>query len=203
MILHYIKIAIRNLSKQKILAFINVFGLSVGIACFSLFLLYAINEFSYDRFHAQGQDIYRVIQWHSGDKDREPGGDASSNTPVGPAMKAEMPGVEDFVRFKSGWGENFIRVDNQVSRSHISFADAHLLKVFSFNLIAGNEDNALKDPHSLVLTRDKALQLFGTTDVVGKRIDIKMDDHQDQFEGFIVGGVVENIPDNSTIQFGM
>ena len=203
MILHYIKIAIRNLSKQKTLAFINVFGLSVGIACFSLFLLYVINEFSYDRFHVQGEDIYRVIQWYSGDKDREPGGDASSNTPVGPAMKAEMPGVEDFVRFQSGWGEHFIRVDNQVSRSPVSFADAHILKVFSFKLIEGNADEALKDPHRLVLTKDKAIQLFGKTDVVGKRIDIKMDDRTDQYEGFIVGGVVENIPVNSTIQFGM
>ena len=201
MILHYIKIALRNLSKQKILAFINVFGLSVGIACFSLFLLYAVNEFNYDRFHKNGQDIYRVIQWYSGDKDREPGGEASSNTPVGPAMKAEIPGVEDFVRFQSGWGEHFVKTNNQVSRSPMAFADPQLLNIFSFKLIAGNADVALKDPHSLILTREKALQLFGKTDVVGRRIDIKMDDHQDQFEGFVVGGVVENIPVNSTIQF--
>jgi putative ABC transport system permease protein len=203
MIPHYIKIAIRNLSKQKILAFINVFGLSVGIACFSLFLLYAINEFSYDRFHKNGQDIYRVVQWFSGDKDREPGGEASSNTPVGPAMKAEIPGVEDFARFQSGWGEHFVKIDNRVNRSPLSFADAQILKIFSFKLIAGNANEALKDPHSLVLTREKAMQLFGKTNVVGKRIDIKMDDHSDPFEGFTVGAVVENIPVNSTIQFEM
>lgn len=203
MILHYIKIALRNLSRQKILAFINVFGLSVGIACFSLFLLYVVNEFSYDRFHKNGNDIYRVIDWSAGDKDREPGGDASSYTPLGPAMKQDLPDIENFVRFQEGWGEHFVKVDNKVSRSSVSFADPQLLNVFSFKLIAGNAAYALKDRHSLILTRDKAVQLFGGTDIVGKRVDIKMDDQQDQFEAFKVGGVVENIPTTSTIQFGI
>jgi putative ABC transport system permease protein len=201
MILHYIKIALRNLSRQKILALINVFGLSAGIACFSLFLLYAVNEFSYDGFHKSGKDIYRVINWYAGDKDREPGGDASSFTPLGPAMKQDLPDIENYVRFQGGWGEHFVRVDNKVSRLQVSFADPQLLKVFSFKLIAGNAANALNDPHSLILTREKAIQLFGSTDIVGKRVDIKMDDQQDQFEAFKVGAVVENIPTNSSLQF--
>ncbi len=203
MILHYIKIALRNLSRQKILALINVFGLSVGIACFSLFLLYAVNEFSYDGFHKNGKDIYRVINWYAGDKDHGPGGDASSFTPLGPAMKQDLPDIENYVRFQGGWGEHFFRVDNKVSRSHVSFADPQLLKVFSFKLIAGNAANALNDPHSLILTREKAIQLFGSTDIVGKRVDIKMDDQQDQFDAFKVGGVVENIPTNSSIRFDL
>jgi putative ABC transport system permease protein len=201
MILHYIKIALRNLSKQKILTFINVFGLSVGIACFSLFLLYTVNEFSYDQFHKNGKDIYRVVNWNAGDKDHEPGGDASSNTPVGPAMKQDLPAVENFVRFQSGWGEHFVKVDNKVSRQPVSFADPQILTVFSFKLIEGSATEALKDPHSIVLTREKAMQLFGSTNIIGKRIDIKMNDEQEQFEGFKVGGVVENIPKTSTIQF--
>jgi putative ABC transport system permease protein len=204
MISHYIKIALRNLSKQKVLAFINVFGLSVGIACFSLFLLYALNEFSYDQFHKNGADIYRVVQWFAGDKNRGPGGDASSNTPTGPAMKQDLPGVENFVRLQDGWGEHFVKVDDKITRQAVSFADPQILKVFSFGLIAGNPDDALKDPHNVVLTRDKAMQLFGTTDnIIGRRIDIKMNDQQDQFEGFRVGGVVENIPKTSSIQFGL
>ncbi|HTB24740.1 MAG TPA: ABC transporter permease [Puia sp.] len=201
MILHYIKIALRNLSKQKVLTFINVFGLSVGIACFSLFLLYTVNEFSYDQFHKNGKNIYRVVNWNAGDKDHEPGGDASSNTPVGPAMKQDLPAVENFVRFQSGWGEHFVKVDNKVSRQPVSFADPQMLTVFSFKLIEGSASEALKDPHNVVLTREKAMQLFGSTNIIGKRIDIKMNDHQEQFEGFKVGGVVENIPRTSTIQF--
>jgi putative ABC transport system permease protein len=202
MILHYIKIALRNLSRQRILAFINVFGLSVGIACFSLFLLYAVNEFSYDQFHKHGNDIYRVIDWSAGDKDHEPGGEASSYTPVGPAMKQDLPDIENFVRFSSG-AEHFVKSNNKVSRSRVSFADPQLLNVFSFKLIAGNVADALKDPHHIILTRNKALQLFGNTDAVGKRVDIKMDEEHDQFEAFTVVGVSENIPTTSTIQFDM
>ena len=200
MLLHYIKVALRNLSKQKILALINIFGLSAGIACFSLFLLYAINEFSYDRFHQNGAQIYRVIDWFSGDKDRGPGGDASSYTPLGPAMKQDLPDVLNFVRFQGG-RELFVKVNNKVARIQVSFADPQLLKVFTFKLIRGNPDYALKDLQSVVLTRAKAMQLFGNIDVVGKRVDVKMDDHQEQFEGFTVGGVVEDIPSTSSIQF--
>jgi putative ABC transport system permease protein len=203
MILHYIKIALRNLSRQKVLSFINVFGLSVGIACFSLFLLYSVNELSYDRFHKNGNEIYRVIGWFSGNKDREPGGDASSYTPLGPAMKKDLPGIENYTRFQEGWGEHFVKVDGKVTRSSMSFADPQFPNIFSFNFIAGKPAYALKNIHDVILTRDKAIQLFGATDVVGKAIEIKMNDQQDQFEVFRVGGVVENIPATSSIQFNI
>jgi len=200
MILHYFKIAIRNLAKQKILAFINVFGLSVGIACFSLFLLYAVNEFSYDRFHKNADHIFRVAQWWTGNKDRGPSGDASVYTPLGPAMKQDFPDVENFVRFQSVWDEKFVRVDNKVSRIKISFADPQILNVFSFKLISGNAGDALKEPHNIVLTREKAMQLFGQADVTGRIVEIKMNE---QFESFRVSAVAENIPTNSSIQFDL
>src|ERR1044072_5110525 len=73
MIKHYIKIAIRNLAQQKVLTGINIFGLSIGIACFSLFLLYTVHEFSYDRFHKNAGRIFRVVEWWQGG-DRTPGG---------------------------------------------------------------------------------------------------------------------------------
>ncbi len=203
MILHYIKIALRNLSRQKVLSFINVFGLSVGIACFSLFLLYSINELSYDRFHKNGHEIYRVIGWFSGNKDREPGGDASSYTPLGPAMKKDLPGIDNYTRFQEGWGEHFVKVDNKITRSSMSFADSQFPNIFSFNFIAGKPEYALKNIHDVILTRDKALQLFGATNVVGKAIEIKMNDQQDRFDVFRVGGVVENIPTTSSIQFNI
>ncbi|MBS1596924.1 MAG: ABC transporter permease [Bacteroidetes bacterium] len=197
MILHYLKIAIRNLAKQKILAFINVFGLSVGIACFSLFLLYAVNEFSYDRFHENADHIFRVAQWWSGNKDRGPSGDASVSTPLAPALKHDFPDVENFVRINDG-PERFVRVNNKISRVQVSFADQQIFKVFSFKLIEGDKDNALKGVQNVVITRDKAQQVFGTTDAVGKLIDIKMDD---KFVSFKVGAVAENIPTNSSIKF--
>jgi putative ABC transport system permease protein len=91
MIKNYFKIAIRNLLKQRGLAFINIFGLSAGLACFCLFMLYAINEFSYDRFHKNEKNIYRVFDLRSSDGN-EAKGSVSMPMPLGPALKKDLPG---------------------------------------------------------------------------------------------------------------
>ncbi len=195
MIRHYIKIAIRNLARQKALALINILGLSIGLACFSLFLLYTVNEFSFDRFHANASRIYRVYDWWAY-SDRE-GSEPSSATPLGPAMKQDLSDVADFVRINSS-GKRLIRVGNRIQRIDVSFADPQLFSVFTFPLIEGNESTALESPNHIVLTREKAIQLFGETDVVGKTVEIRTGD---QFEAFEVGAVAENIPVNSSIRF--
>jgi putative ABC transport system permease protein len=198
MIKNYLKIAIRSLTKQKGLSFINVFGLSVGLACFTLFLLYAVNEFSFDRFHKNAKDIYRVYL-HTGPLHGQEARNSSYlPIPLGPAMKQDFPEVEKFVRIKDSRVPNFISVDNKVSRSLVSFADPQFLSVFSFKTLYGDAVNALNDPGHIVLTKDKAIQLFGEANVVGKTISIKMDN---SFEPFIVAAVSDNIPSNSTIQF--
>src|SRR4028118_378791 len=98
MIKHYVKVALRNLVKQKGLSFINIIGLSIGLACFILFMLFGINEFSYDRFHKNAAHIYRVCEWVQGMPDREPGGEAFGGTPIGPALKADFADVKEYVR---------------------------------------------------------------------------------------------------------
>ena len=195
MIKHNIKIALRNLGRQKLLALINISGLSIGIACFSLFLLYTVNELSFDRSHTNSSSIFRVYSWWAY-SDRQ-GSEPASSTPLGPAMKQDLSDVKAFVRFKEA-GEKFVRVGDRIHRIKISFADSQLLTVFTFPLIAGNSSSALSEPNKIVLTRDKALQLFGEVNVVGKGLEIKTGDI---FEPYIVGGVAENIPVNSTIQF--
>jgi len=85
MIKHYFNIAVRNLFKQKALSFINVFGLSVGLACFILFLLFAVNEFSFDRFHKNADNIYRVYRWTIAMNGQQPEGDPYLPAPLGPA----------------------------------------------------------------------------------------------------------------------
>src|SRR5215510_2936739 len=109
MIKHYFKIALRNLGRQKVLSFINISGLSIGLACFALFLLYAVNEFSFDRFHANGKNIYRVYRWTDGMNGEEPEGDVYLPSPLGPAMKAEFPDVSNYARIRDGWGQSFVR----------------------------------------------------------------------------------------------
>lgn len=200
MIRHYFKIAIRNLQRQKALSFINIAGLSIGIACFSLFLLYAVNEFSYDRFHKNASAIYRVCSWWDF-KGKEPrsGIEPASVTPLGPSMKQDFPDVEDFVRVKL-LSDDLIKTNNQVSSAKVSFADPQFFSIFTFPLLHGNPATALQYPNNIVLTKQKAEELFGETNVIGRRIDIK---RGEKYTPFIISAVAENIPVNSSIQFEM
>ncbi|MEO6673305.1 MAG: ABC transporter permease [Ginsengibacter sp.] len=196
---NYFKIAFRNLIQQKSLAVINIAGLSIGLACFMLFLLFAVNQLSFDRFHKKAANIYRAVEWYQGFPGREPGGEAYGGTPLGPAMKQDFADVENYVRIQAGFDDNLVKVNNKISRSRVSFADPQLFSVFSFKIIEGNA-NALKDQRKVILTRQKALQLFGKTNIVGQRIDIKL---EDAFQPFIVGAVTEDVPLNSSIQFNI
>ncbi len=195
MFFHYIKIAWRNLVRHRVLTFINVSGLSVGLACFSLFLLYAVHELSYDRFHEQAASLHRVYDWwdYEGRSGREP----SAITPLGPALKSDLADVEDFVRIQGGF-EHLVRAGNQVNRIRVSFADPQFFSLFTFPLQEGDAATALADRHSIVLTEARALQLFGKTDIVGETVEIQ---NNGIYEPFVVGGVANDIPTNSTITF--
>ena len=198
MIKSYLKIALRNLTNQKGLAFINIFGLSVGIACFSLFVLYSVNEFSFDCFHKNGNNIYRVYQWTAAKGEEPAAGKAYHPMPLGAAMKQELPGVKEYVRLREARGESFIKANNQVDREEVSFADPLFFSVFSFKLKSGDPAKALEDLHSVVLTEKTAKKIFGETDPVGKTIEIKT---EDKFVPFTVTAIAENPPSNSSIQF--
>ncbi|HEY2721415.1 MAG TPA: ABC transporter permease [Chitinophagaceae bacterium] len=197
---NYFKTAIRNLARQKVPAIINVCGLSAGIACFSLFMLYAVNEFNYDNFHSNGANIYRVYLWHKAKGSEDAHGDSYHPMPLAPAMKQDLPGVENYVRLREARGESFIKTDSKVARGEISFADPSFFSVFSFRLKSGSPATALKDLHSIVLTEATAENLFGKTNPVGKIIEIKTDD---RFEPFTVTAIAANPPSNSSIQFKM
>jgi len=196
MLKHFFKIAIRNLVRQKGLAFINVFGLSVGLACFTLFLLYAVNEFSFDRFHKNAKDIYRVYLHVDPMRGREAKEGTYSPVPLGPALKQDFPEIENYVRIQDAWTGDFVRADNKVSRVKVSYADPQFFSVFSFKLLYGNS-TALNNPGNIVLTKEIALQLFGEANAIGKMVEIKT---EDKFEPFTVSAVADNIPSNSTIR---
>ena len=198
MIKHYFKIALRNLRRQKVLAFINILGLSVGLACFSLFLLYTVNEFSFDRFHKNGRNIYRVYRWTEAMQDEKASGDIYLPMPLGPALKQDVPDVENFVRIQESWGESYIKAADKVSRMSISYADPKIFSVFSFKLLYGSTNMALQDLHSMVLTEKTARKLFGSIDVIGETIQVK---ENDNYIPFVVSAVAADIPSNSTVQF--
>jgi putative ABC transport system permease protein len=197
MLRHYFTIAVRILERQKLSAFINVLGLSIGLACFSLFLLYGVNEFSYDRFHADQNRIYRVYDWWR--YTERQGAEPSGNTPIGPAMKSDIADVEDFVRVMGG-GENIVRIDGKLLSARLTFADPQILSVFTFPLIEGDAKNALSDPNNIVLTQSIATRLFGDADPIGKQLEIR---ENDEFKPFIVTAIADDVPVNSSIRFEM
>src|SRR5687768_12889532 len=195
MILQHATIAFRIFERQKLSAFINVMGLSIGFACFSLFLLYAVHELSYDGFHANGQNIYRVYDWWK--FPGRVGAEPSSATPIGPAMKSDLADVQNFVRIQGG-GERLVRIDGKLLSSTITFADPQIFSVFTFPLIVGKGNQALEDPNSVVITRSKAMQLFGETNIIGKQLEIR---DGEEYQAFTVTGVAEDLPPNSSIKF--
>jgi putative ABC transport system permease protein len=195
---HHFRIAIRHLARQKVLSVINISGLSLGLACFSLILLFAVNEFSYDNWHQKAARIYRVSETYlRGDGQQE--GDAGGNMPLGPAMRQDFPDVEEAVRI-NGPDKKLIKGDNGSMWLSMSFADPGFFSVFSFPLLSGNAEQVLKDPHAIVITRSKAIQLFGTTDAVGKTVRVKFDS---TYRLFTVSGVAADLPKNSSISFDM
>src|SRR5258708_27947633 len=208
MIRNNLKIAIRNLQKQRVITFINVFGLSAGIACFSLLLLFALNEFRFDKFHKNAPDVYRVYAlWDqslfSDRKNPQPPimyTDYESLTPktLGEAMKEDLPDVVNYVRLQLPWGENLIKTDSKTMRAQVGFADPSFFSVFNFPLKYGNRNTALHDLNDIVLTESRAKELFGTDDVVGKTVEIQLGT---TILPFRISAIAENIPSNSTIRF--
>src|SRR5437870_11919014 len=113
MIRHYIKIAVRNLKKQQGLTLINILGLSIGISCFALFLLFAINEFNYDRFHRNSNSIYRVYRWGKPFDSEDARGDTYLPMPLGPALKTDFSDVINYVRVAPA-GDCFVKTEKTV-----------------------------------------------------------------------------------------
>lgn len=198
----YVRIALRNLANQKALSFISLFGLSVGIACFSLFVLYAVNEFGYDGFHKNADNIYRVYRWDEtarGSSFFDTKGTWFTPMPLAPALKREFPDVQNYVRFIQQY-EFFMKVGDEGRRENIAWADPSFFSVFSFRLRSGDPATALKNINSVVLTVDAARRIFGKIDVIGQILQVKV---EDKFEPFVVTAIAENPPAKTSLPFNI
>jgi putative ABC transport system permease protein len=189
----YFKIAIRNLIKQKSWTAISLFSLIVGITCFILLVLYARYELSYDSIFEHSDRIFMLGQYLP---DWKFGGSnyfASTSGVVAPTLKEEFPEVAYAVRTKE--------IDSPLIYRHKSilgkglYADQDFLKVFTFPLMAGDRNTALKDPFSVVLSKTLSRKLFGGEDPIGQIVIFK--------DGRIlkITGVVEDIPGNTHLDF--
>ena len=194
---NYFKTAWRNLARNKIYSLINIAGLSLGLACAMLIMLYVKDEVSYDRFHKNVSEIYRLDKQSTKDN-----GDFHYNSYTGyfpgPRFAAKIPEIQSFVRFQPS--HTNIKTDKDVQSQDICFVDANFFSVFTFPLIKGSATTALSQPNSIVLTQDMAKKYFGNEDAMGKTLLVH---NGNKFESFIVTGVAKNCPQNSSIKFGV
>jgi putative ABC transport system permease protein len=191
----YFKVALRNLTRNKIYAFINVAGLSMGLACAMLIILYVKDEVSYDRFHKNVSRIYRIDR-----KMTRPAGDiaysGSTGYFQGPRFTAAIPEMERFVRYQQGHCD--IKTGTDIQNQEVYYADPNFFSAFSFPLLNGDANTALSRPHSAVITEEMALKQFGTIDAVGKMLSIK---NGNAFEPYLVTAVAKKCPQNSSLKF--
>ena len=193
---NYLTVAFRNLSRNKVYSFINIAGLSIGLACAMLILLYVKDEVSYDRFHSNVNNIYRVVTQSldkNGNKGRK---DGNSGYLQGPRFTQNIPEIRSFVRVQSGSED--IKTGTEVKSQELLRVDSNFFSVFSFSLINGNPATCLKEPHSIVLSEDAAKKQFGTTDALGKIVMLKEDS---VFAPYKVTAIAKKVPQNSSIKF--
>lgn len=190
MLKNYLKIAFRNLLRNKAFSAINILGLSVGMASALLILFWMYNEISYDRFHKHKDYLYEA--WNRGTFDGKLQCWNSTPQVLGPALKAEYPEVSTISRNYSRW---FVtRVGDKKISSEAIITDAAFLSMFDFPLVQGNPQTALNSISSMVVTQKMAIKMFGTEDVLGKVIAIDKDN-------FTITAVMQDLPPNTAFRF--
>ena len=149
---NYFKTAWRNLTRNKIYSFINIAGLSMGLACAMLILLYVKDEVSFDRLHKNVNNIYRIVDVQKfGTVTRKSG---ITGLLQGPRFTENVPGISTFVRIQSG--NEDIKSGNDIRSQELLYVDSTFFNVFTFPLLYGNPTSCLKEPHSIVLSEDEA-----------------------------------------------
>ena len=200
MLRNYLKIAFRTLAHNKAYSIINVLGLSIGLAAAMLIMLYTKDEVSYDRFHANNPNIYRITSEELSPAGKVEGLDPYTGHFQGPKFSAGIPEIQSFVRYRGD--RHDMKRGNEVISQDAFQADSSFFSVFSFPLISGNPKTALKQPHSVVISEELAQKQFGTTDALGKTIFFKNSyGETDKFDPYTVTGVAQKCPQNSSIKF--
>jgi predicted permease len=192
MITNNFKVAFRQLKKNKGYSFLNIFGLSLGMACAMLILLWVNDEFQYNKFHKTYTDLYQVLenQTYEGKTYTF----AALPGKFGTSVKEELPEIKYSAR--ADWGSQVLfAVGDKSIYERGYFTDPDFLKMFSFKLIKGDTALILKDPTSVVITDKMAEKFFGKEDAMGKTLKVNND------KLFTVVGIVEEPPLSSTIKF--
>jgi putative ABC transport system permease protein len=196
---NYLKTALRNLLRNPVYSFINVSGLSLGLACAMLIILYLKDEVSYDRFQANANHIYRVFSQAT--MSGGPEGTQTERMGItgyfqGPHFAAKIPEIKSFVRVQSGAED--MKTGTEVKYQAVQFVDSNFFSVFSFPMLSGNPKTCLLQPDAMVISEDMAKKQFGNSDPMGKIILLKSGG---KFVPHTVTGVTRRCPQNSSIKF--
>jgi putative ABC transport system permease protein len=189
MLKNYFKIAFRNIIRHKAFASINIIGLAIGMACSIFILLWVQNELSYDRFHKNANEIYRITG-KAGDFKA-----AVNCAGMPPELKATMPVVRNYARLSHPSTNVFEAGTRKFEEKNVFYADSTFLQVFSFRLIKGNPETVMQRSDAVLITEDMAKKYFGKEDAMGKILK------KDNNSNVIVTGILANIPSNSHLQF--
>lgn len=189
MIRNYLKVARRNLVKDKSYAFINIFGLAIGMACAFVILVFVKLELSYDTFHQKADQIHRVQHVYS-----------VISAPIGPTMVEEYPEVVGTTRMYTFSNDIKVELGDKTFYEDFLIADNNFFETFTFQFIHGDPNTALTSPESLVITESLALRYFGKTDVIGEVIEAKTLVKQPSLS-LRISGVIKDVPYNSHLQF--
>lgn len=193
MLRNYLKVGLRNLGRHKGFSIINIVGLAIGMACSILILLWVQDELSYDRFHSNAEHIYRInaslpeLDVHAG----------ITSAPIAHAALTEIPGIKNVVRLSGHHSSLFQVGERMFQEDGLLFVDSTFFQIFSFPLIAGNPETALRNPDGILITASMARKYFGDEPALGQTI---RKNHQ---HDLVVTGVLADVPGNSHIRFDL
>ncbi len=194
MLKNFIKNFVRNIKKNRGYLLINVGGLAIGLASFIFIAFYVINELSYDRFHDNYRNIYRVKV-----VGRMAGGElnqAITAAPMARAMMNDYPEIENVTRITQMGAWLIGNGEKKFNEDRMIFADSTFFDVLDFEMVKGDPSTALARPKSMVLTEEYARKYFGNEDPVGQKLTVESDTIL-----YIVTGVIKDVPDNSHMKF--
>ena len=195
MLKNYFLLAVKNFRKQKMFSLINILGLTVGITCCLMIFLFIMNEFSFDKFHKNGEHIYRVMR--VGHNDGMPKNIPYLSPMYAPALANDYPDAIKSVTRVSP--DNDLITYNNISfnEKKIYLVDSNFFQFFSFQLLKGNPASVLNDPLSIVMTASAAKKYFGEEEPIGKVIEVN------KKMRLTVTGISADVPANSHLDYDM
>ena len=193
MLKNYLKIALRNLYRHKAYSLINIIGLAVGLACSILILLWVNNELSYDKFHKDFKDIYRVVEMQQQNGDPFPV--AVTPAPLGAGLQKDFPEVIASTYLQNGYSGQLAYEETEQNVNNILLTNHGFFEVFDFEFIKGDPETAFSDPMNFVISENLGKRFFGDEDPIGKVVT------WNEEINLTVTGVVKDAPDNSHIQY--